>query len=248
MTEQFAIFRASHILSDGTHVTVRALLPEDRPALESAFEHASPDTLRSRFLSEAFRPSPDMLRYLTEVDGWDHVALVATVDSLDLKQEVGVGVARFIRLADTPTTAEAAVTVDASMRRRGLAKLLLSTLAHLARERNIQHFRAYVLGDNEAVHAALGSHPGVRRYRDEDVWVYDLPIAELDDSADKEAGASGRTNPFTSVLRYVALATDRVLVLMRALSFRGLARDAGVGEAAAAPSADGEGAKPNDQQ
>ena len=218
MKEQFALFREEHVLSDGTHVTLRALLPEDRPALEDALHKASRDTLRSRFLAEAFRPNEEMLRYLTEVDGWDHVAIVATVDSLDLKNEVGVGIARFIRLSASPTTAEAAVTVDAAMRRRGLAKLLLGALAKLADERGIEHFRAYVLGDNEAVHAALGNQKGVVRSREDDVWVYDIPIGH---SAADGAHSPGQTGgPVGNALRYVALATDKVRVLLRALSLR----------------------------
>lgn len=227
MKEQFALFREEHVLSDGTHVTIRALLPEDRPALEDALHKASRDTLRSRFLSEAFRPNAEMLRYLTEVDGWDHVAIVATVDSLDLKKELGVGIARFIRLPSAPGTAEAAVTVDGAMRRRGLAKLLLNVLARLAQARGIGHFRAYVLGDNEAVHAALGSQEGVVRFREDDVWVYDIPIAQTEGPADGASSATG--GPFANALRYMALATDKVLVLLRALSFR-------AGGAAGAPS------------
>lgn len=250
MTEQFALFRESHVLSDGTPVTVRALLPEDRPALENALQHASPETLRSRFLSEAFRPNAEMLRYLTEVDGWDHVAIVATVDSLDLKREVGVGVARFIRLADAPTTAEAAVTVDASMRRRGLAKVLLAALAKLATERGIAHFRAYVLGDNAAVHAALGAQAGVRRSREDDVWVYDLPIEDAlpepqaEGSARTDEMPRASTNPLANALRYMALATDKVLVLLRALSFRGSAS----GARSAVSTGDSEGTKAGDQE
>ena len=37
-----------------------------------------------------------MVRYLTETDGIDHVALVATTESLDLKAEIGIGVAQTI--------------------------------------------------------------------------------------------------------------------------------------------------------
>ncbi|MFO0663536.1 MAG: GNAT family N-acetyltransferase [Polyangiaceae bacterium] len=214
MTEPFALFREAHILSDGTHVTVRALLPEDRPALEEALHRATPGTLRSRFLSESFRPNAEMLRYLTEVDGWDHVALVATVDSLDLKQELGVGIARFIRLTSAPNTAEAAVTVDAAMRRRGLAKLLLGALGKLALERGIEHFRAYVLEDNDAVQTALDAVEGVVRFREDDVWVYDIPIQPKrgDDGGE---GTVDNANPFASALRFVALATDKVRVFLK---------------------------------
>ena len=41
--------------------------------------------------------SPEMLDYLTVIDGQSHFAILACTDSLDLKKEEGVGIARFVR-------------------------------------------------------------------------------------------------------------------------------------------------------
>jgi hypothetical protein len=90
-----------------------------------------------------------MLDYLTEVDGIDHFALVAWVDSLDLKREEGVGVARFVRLPGEPEVAEAAVTVADDFQRRGLGTILLRALGEAAKERGIRRFRGEVLTTNE---------------------------------------------------------------------------------------------------
>src|SRR5262249_39081799 len=57
----------------------------------------------------------------------------------------------FIRLADAPTVAEAAVAVVDHAQRRGVGRLLLRALVDAARERGVTAFRAYVLPEN--VHA-----------------------------------------------------------------------------------------------
>ena len=85
-------------------------------------------------------------RALTEVDDQNHLALGAF--TLDEPNHRGLGVARFVRLADRPTAAEAAVTVSASHQRRGLGTLLSAQLAGAAEERGIGTFVAHVLTDN----------------------------------------------------------------------------------------------------
>ena len=56
---------------------VREIRPTDKAALSDALHRLSDETVYRRFLS----PKPDFsaaeLRYLTEVDGWNHHALVA---------------------------------------------------------------------------------------------------------------------------------------------------------------------------
>ena len=70
------------------------------------------------------------LRYLTEVDQHDHVALVA-FDGDDL-----VGVARFVR-RDGTDSAEAAVTIVDEWQGRGLGTALANLLAERAREEGV---------------------------------------------------------------------------------------------------------------
>ena len=91
------------------------------------------------------------LRYLTDVDCVDHVAIVALTESLDLKTELGLGVARFVRLADSKDCAEIAVVVVDDMQRKGLGALLLATAVVAARERGILKFRGEVLAENRPI-------------------------------------------------------------------------------------------------
>ena len=134
-------------LKDGTRVVVRPIRPSDRRLLERSRGRFSDESMRRRFLGPKPRLTTTELRYLTEVDGRDHYALVATpldeVDSI-------VAVARFVRLAGEPATAEAAIIVADELQGRGLGKRLARELAVAAGERGIRRFRASMLSDNRA--------------------------------------------------------------------------------------------------
>ena len=92
---------------------------------------------------------------LTDVDQEDHVALCASVESPDLKTERGVGIARFIRVAGAPATAEAAITVVDDMHRKGVGTALLHELVRAARLRGVVRFRAEVLEENATMRTIL---------------------------------------------------------------------------------------------
>ena len=115
--------------------------------LRQAIAALSPESRYARFLADPV-PSEEMLTYLTEVDGVDHFAIVASVDSLDLKTEQPAGVGRFVRQKGSPEVAEAAVTVGDPFQGKGLGQILLRTLAEAARERGITKFRGQVLTSN----------------------------------------------------------------------------------------------------
>jgi GNAT superfamily N-acetyltransferase len=169
-------FRETHTLGDGTRVVLRHIRPEDSADLARDFARLSPESRYRRFLGGVTHLSDSALRYLTEVDGRDHVAIVATCDSPDLKTETGLGVARFVRLHDEPTVAEAAVTVADDVQRRGLGRLLAATLAIAAHERGIRSFRAEVLADNEPM-VSLLHEVGARAIRsDSGVITFDIPL------------------------------------------------------------------------
>jgi RimJ/RimL family protein N-acetyltransferase len=141
-------FREVHTLKGGEVVLLRMIRPDDRALLRDAIRRLSPESRYRRFLVPIFEPSEEMLRYLVEVDGVNHVAIVAGMDSLDLKTEEPLGVARFVRLADERNVAEAAVTVGDWFQGRGLGTLLLATLAAAAKERGIDKFRGELLASN----------------------------------------------------------------------------------------------------
>lgn len=138
-----------HELRDGTRVVLRHIQPTDKEALHRAFHRLSPESRYRRFFAGMTELSDEMLEYLCDVDGRNHVAIVAVIESNDLKAEEGVGVARFVRLQDEPDVAEIAVTVVDDQQNKGLGSLLLATAARAARARGITHFRAEVLASND---------------------------------------------------------------------------------------------------
>ena len=170
-----------HALPDGTEVLLRLLRPGDADALRAGFQRLSPESRYRRFLSMLPALSEEMVRYLTEIDGERHVAVVAGIVSPDLKSEEGIAVARYIRLPDEPDVAEAAVTVIDDFQGKGLGKLLLATLVRLAAGEGIRMFRAEVLPSNTAVQGLLASVGAVERERSQESVTYDIPIPHGDD-------------------------------------------------------------------
>jgi GNAT superfamily N-acetyltransferase len=169
-------FRDEHTLADGRRVVLRQVTPADGPELRAAFERLSPTSRYRRFFGAMTQLNDATLRYLTEVDGRDHVAIVATTDSPDLKRELGLGIARFVRLRGEPTVAEAAVTVVDDAQRNGLGRLLAVTLAEAARERGVHTFRADVLANNEPMRAIMTEIGATERARDAGVISYDVAL------------------------------------------------------------------------
>jgi GNAT superfamily N-acetyltransferase len=138
-------------LRDGSRVLIGRVTPHDAPTLAEGFARLSEESRRLRFLTSKPNLTQAELRYLTEVDGHNHEALGAT----DPETGRGVGIARYVRDANNPTRAEAAVTVADDWQRRGLGKLLLERLTDRARAEGITHFTALVASDNAGVKALV---------------------------------------------------------------------------------------------
>ncbi|MEP7125577.1 MAG: GNAT family N-acetyltransferase [Byssovorax sp.] len=196
-------YRGEHVLADGTKITLRLIRPEDGEPLRQGFSRLSPTSRYRRFLTGMSELSDDMVRYLTEVDGVDHVAVVATTDSLDLKTEIGLGVARVIRLHDEPTVAEAAVTVSDDAQRKGIGRLLVHTVAEAALERGVQTIRAEVLATNAPMRRLLDDVGAVVRSDDGTTLVFDIPL-EWHRKALNEGAPSDDDHPLWRLFRAVA--------------------------------------------
>ena len=140
-----------HRLANGLQVFIRDIRPEDKAELQEGLKRLSVETVHKRFLAAKPRFSSSELRYLTEVDGHNHIALVA------LSVETGriVAVARAVRLHDRPDTAEWAIVIADPLQGLGLGSKLIGLLADRARAEGIEHFTATMLGDNQAVHRLL---------------------------------------------------------------------------------------------
>jgi RimJ/RimL family protein N-acetyltransferase len=167
---------ARHALPDGTQVLLRPIQPSDRDDVARQFARMSPDSRFRRFFTGIRELTPEMLDHLTLVDGVDHYALVATVESLDLKLEEGIGVARFVRLASEPDIAEAAVTVVDDYQGRGVGRLLLTTLVAAAQARSVRKFRGEVLVSNEPMRRLLEGAGAQGRPTEDATLEYDIPI------------------------------------------------------------------------
>ena len=130
---------------DGTQLYVRHVKPSDKEMIAKAWLQLSQKSQQRRFLAPKPRLTSSDLRYLTEIDGHDHVALIA----LRLHEPHRlVGVARYVRLPDDPEAAEVAVTVADPMQGQGVGKQLGVLLADEARGRGVKRFTASVLAEN----------------------------------------------------------------------------------------------------
>jgi RimJ/RimL family protein N-acetyltransferase len=123
---------------------IRPIEPGDKEALVEGLRRLSDESIRRRFLAAKPRFTAAELRYLTEVDGRNHIALVAELDG-----EL-VAVARCVRLPDRPDTAEMAIVVGDPFQGEGLGRALTLALADAAVAVGIRRFAATMLGDNEA--------------------------------------------------------------------------------------------------
>ena len=133
-------------LTNGTVVRIRPIQPGDKVLLAEGLRHLSRESIRKRFLAAKPRFSMSELRYLTEVDGVAHIALVAV---LDADPEVLVAVARSVRLPDRADTAEMAIVVGDPWQGLGLGRALALALADAATAARIRRFTATMLADNE---------------------------------------------------------------------------------------------------
>ena len=185
-------FSEEHALADGSHVRLRHIRPEDADELRRGLERLSPESRYRRFLGGVSQLSEGLIHYLTDVDGVDHVAIVATRPRADGGEE-GLGVARFVRVHDEPTVAEPAITVLDDEQNKGLGHLLALTLARAARERGISHFRGEILANNDAVRELLANVGATFHESGEDRVVFDVAL-------DRELPPDGEHHPARSLL------------------------------------------------
>jgi RimJ/RimL family protein N-acetyltransferase len=140
-------------LPDGAPVLIRPIRADDKRMLTDGLRRLSDESVQRRFLTPKRSFSRTELRYLTEVDGRDHVALVAEHPSGPARRLIAV--ARFVRLAEDPDAAEVAITVADDWQGRGLGSLLSEQLAAEARQLGIRRFTATMAADNVPAHRLM---------------------------------------------------------------------------------------------
>lgn len=142
--------QADVTLRDGTPLVVRAIRPDDAPRLQALHSRLSEQSLFLRFLSfQRTLPDGDALRFAS-VDFEKNMALVATQQTPDGEQVVGV--ARYASIGDDNSDfAEAAIVVDDAFQGLGLGTLLLERLIVYARAHGIRAFTASIHSSNTQI-------------------------------------------------------------------------------------------------
>jgi RimJ/RimL family protein N-acetyltransferase len=140
--------------SDGSSVELRLLEPGDRGAVLEIFAGLGPRSRELRFLTPKPRLTSADLRQLTEVDQYDHVAVLAVSHGRP------IGVARFVREPENPDSADVAVAVVDDWQDRGVGTMLTAELVRRALEVGVRRFTMAMAPDNEAAVRLLHRAPG----------------------------------------------------------------------------------------
>jgi acetyltransferase len=135
-------------LINGRMVTIRSIRPSDT-ALESDFvRHLSALTKHYRFFGAVKElPAAEVTRLCT-VDGYQSMAIVATVQ--DGEREVEIGVCRYAP-AENSDAREIAVTIADDWQHTELARILVQHLIEWARCNGVRELYAVELSDNQAM-------------------------------------------------------------------------------------------------
>jgi acetyltransferase len=130
---------------DGCPVTIRPIRPEDRE-IELAFVRGlSARASYLRFFSVVKDLTTQLLDRFIQVDFPDEMAFIATVDSGDGEQEIGV--ARYAP-GGCPDTAEFAVVVGDEWQGRGVGRELMRHLLMVAEDAGFTRIEGAVLKAN----------------------------------------------------------------------------------------------------
>lgn len=130
---------------EGSRILIRPITPADRD-YEARFVRGLSERSRYyRFHSSLRELTPEMLARFTECHYPDDLALVASVETEQGPEQIGV--ARYIRIGDTDT-AEIAIVVADAWQGKGVATRLLLDLRDLARRAGIARLVASVLREN----------------------------------------------------------------------------------------------------
>ena len=150
------------VLIDGRRVIVCPVNPQDALAEHDFVGALSPDSRYRRFHFGMRELPEQLMREMTEIDQWRHVALVARPEKAD---RTIVADARYVRSADTDE-AEFAVMVADAWQGAGLGRELLQRLGRHARASGVRLLYGDVLWGNEpmiglvrALGGGLARHP-----------------------------------------------------------------------------------------
>ncbi len=180
------------LLADGTTAHVRAITPDDEPAIVALYARLSPETIVLRYFGPHPRMSPKELEGLLHPDGVDVVVLIAEV------HDMIVAIAQYYREPGRDD-AEVAFLVDDSYQGHGIGTILLEHLASEARRHGIRQFAADTLTENHKMLHVLAEAGFVRQYQRS----AEVMKVVLDIESTPEARAAADARDRTAVIRSI---------------------------------------------
>jgi acetyltransferase len=137
-------------LADGTPVRLRAIRPEDAPALVEMGRRSAPEDQSLRFFGAALSLTDALAARLSQIDYDREIALIATTPGAAEQAEAILGVVRLIGDPDN-IQGEFAVMVRSDLKGRGLGHRLVREMLAWAEGRGLARVGGDVLADNAAM-------------------------------------------------------------------------------------------------
>lgn len=134
-------------LSNGVRVELRPVQPQDSPLLSAMIARLSPQTKYNRFHGAIHNLTSTLLRYLSCVDQYRHVAFVLTTQQNG--EEHIIADARYVvDEGACAESAEFAIMVDDHWQRFGLAEHAIHALTAAASKNGLRWLHGDVLAEN----------------------------------------------------------------------------------------------------
>ena len=142
------------VVGDGTRISLRQVRAEDRDRLAALFARLSPQSRYWRFLSPKRELTVTELIYFTDVDHYNHEAVVA----IDPRDDSIVGIARYVGDAAQAGVAEVAIEVADAFQRMGIGTALTDLTMQYAHANGLRLLTATTLWENRAARGLLRHH------------------------------------------------------------------------------------------
>ena len=152
------------ILKNGETVYFRFLKQKDKEWIRIGYKSLSFKSQYFRFISPPSEISEKDLKYLTDIDFKNHVAIVAIAETDSGK--LPLGVARYIRLRESPCSAEYAIIVADQYQNMGIGTMFLRLIVEHARNNDVCELIGYVLGENIPMLKIL-EHYNIKKQKEE---------------------------------------------------------------------------------
>jgi acetyltransferase len=140
--------------TDGRHLLLRPVRPEDEPAFRAAFAHLRPEDIRMRFFAPLATLDHDLASRLTQID-YDREMAFVLVEADGSTGDDGAGLYGVVRLIADPDgeRGEFAVIVRPDMAGRGIGSRLVGHIVDYGRRRGLATVWGDVLRENSRMRA-----------------------------------------------------------------------------------------------